>query len=122
MVAKPDVDAVRLVITTKISDSAVSALIDDAALIAAGCPVVDTYSTDLQTAIVKYLAAHLIASRSDGPGVLVSKKIGDASESYGRATMGMQLQSTTYGQQAIALDPTGCLKRLGNVRVIFKAM
>lgn len=121
-VSKPEVADVRLVFTTTLADASVQAAIDDAALMAAGCPVVETYDEDRQKAIVKWMAAHLLSSRSDQAGALTSKKIGDASESYAKASMGTQLSGSSYGQQALLLDPSGCLKRLGNVKLTFKAM
>jgi hypothetical protein len=108
----PSVAAVRGIITTDLTDPQVQAVIDDAALLAEGCPVVAGYPAARQSAIVKWLAAHMIASTAR-TGVLTQKALGDASESYARAQVGLNLSGTTYGQQALALDPSGCLARLG---------
>jgi hypothetical protein len=95
-------------------------LIDDAALIADGCPAVASYTAGRQIAIIKWLTAHLIASRGDGmaggSGVLLSNSLGDASKTFAEGTLGARLQSSHYGQQALALDPSGCLGKLGATR------
>ena len=110
--AKPELSAVRAIIGTDLSDPQVQSVIDDAALLAEGCPKIAGYDAARQAAIVKWLAAHLIASTAR-TGVLTQKSLGDASESYARAQTGMNLSGTSYGQQALALDPSGCLARLG---------
>jgi hypothetical protein len=110
--AKPELSAVRAIIGTDLSDPQVQSVIDDAALLAEGCPKVAGYDAGRQAAIVKWLSAHMIASTAK-TGVLTQKSLGDASESYGRAQVGLNLSGTTYGQQALALDPSGCLARLG---------
>jgi hypothetical protein len=100
---------------TAISAAVVSALINDAALVADG-DCFAAYSEERKTAIIKWLAAHLVASTDAGGGTLTQDKLGDASQSYARATMGEGLKGTMYGQQALALDTSGCLFRLGKGR------
>lgn len=109
-VSKPTAAQVIALTGTSLAEATVSAIIDDAALLVEGC--VSTYSADRQAAIVKWVAAHLIAS-TGSEGVLTSDKLGDAQQSYARAQTGMALRGTTYGQQALLLDTTGCLSRLG---------
>lgn len=101
---------------TDFSEAVVDAIIADAALIAEGC--ISTYSDGRQTAIIKWLACHLIASTNgasgSGSGSVTSSKLGDASESYAKSALtGDGLQSTHYGQQALLLDTNGCLARKG---------
>lgn len=120
--SKPSVAVVKAIIATTLADDAVQAVIDDAALLAEGCPVVASYDAARQSAIVKWLAAHMLASTSAGGGALTQKALGDASETYGRATLGTQLAGTTYGQQALALDPSGCLARLGAKRAFVRVV
>jgi hypothetical protein len=113
---------VRVVIATALADPQLTALIGDAVLIAEGCPVVATYDATRQAAIVKWIAAHLVAQQSGKAGALTQKALGDASESYASAAMGAQLAGSRYGQQAIALDPSGCLAQLGMRRATFKVL
>lgn len=99
---------------TGLSAAVVTTLIDDAALVAGDC--ITGYADDRQTAIIKWLAAHMVASTDAGGGTLTSDKLGDASQSYARATMGDGLRGTIYGQQALALDTNGCLTTRGKGR------
>lgn len=92
----------------------VDALIADAALVAGDC--ITPYAADRQTAIIKWLAAHMIASTDANGGTLTQDKLGDASQSYARATLGENLRGTIYGQQALALDTNGCLVTRGKGR------
>lgn len=101
---------------TDFSEAVVDAIIEDAALIAEGC--ISAYSDARQTAIIKWLACHLIASTNgasgSGSGSVTSYKLGDASESYAKSALtGDGLASTHFGQQALLLDTNGCLARKG---------
>ncbi len=120
--AVPTPDDVRVIITTALTDPQITALIGDAALIAEACPAVAAYDAIRQAAIVKWLTAHLISQQSGKAGALTQKALGDASESYAVGTMGMNLQGSRYGQQALALDPSGCLAQVGQRRAYFKAL
>lgn len=117
--ALPTAAQVKAIVETALDDSVVDSIIADAALLAEHC--LQGLSNDRQTAIVKWLAAHLIAS-TDSSATLASSKLGDASESYVRATTGERLMGTTYGQQAIALDPNGCLVKLGKAKATFEVV
>lgn len=98
---------------TKLDTAVVSAIIDDAALIAEDC--LSSLTGDRQKAALKWLSAHLVASTSDtGAAPMTSKKLGDASKGWTRAQVGDGVSGTTYGQQAIAIAP--CLGRLGRPR------
>jgi hypothetical protein len=117
---------VRTIIETDLDDTGVQGFIDDAAALARRC--VTPLDEDLQKTILKWLAAHLIqvAGKSTGEGfsnvAVTSMKLGDASETYARGQVGTNIASTPYGQQAILLDPNGCLMRLGNRKPIFKVL
>lgn len=115
-VLKPDVAAVRAVITTSLEDDAIEVLIDDAALIAERC--LTPLEAERQERILVYLVAHLISTTiaSKGRGRIVSDRLGDAARSYATTGFGKQLDSTSYGQTALLLDPNGCLARLGRAR------
>lgn len=96
---------------TDMPEAVVTSIIADAALFAEGC--ISAYDDDRQTAIIKWVAAHMVQSTSGGAS-LTSDKLGDASQTYARSALsGNGLMATHYGQQAIALDASGCLARKG---------
>lgn len=111
MVATPTPTEVRTIITTSLDDAALTVFIADAAMMVDQCPKVAAYPDAQQKAIVRWVTAHLIAVTAQGgvAGQLTSKSLGDASESYASGAVGSDLKSSPYGQQAIALDPSGCL-------------
>lgn len=114
MYGLPSVDDVRLIIETTLTDEQIEALILDAELIVHDC--IADLDEDRQAAIVKYVTADLIASTvsSGGGGTLTSQSLGDASESY--ATGASPWGKSAYWAKAQALDPNGCLARLGKAR------
>jgi len=120
----PSVPEVRSIVVTAQDDTAVQGAIDDAALIVEPCAT--AWSDARAKSIIKWIAAHLLSSMSSsGPGgakPVSSRSLGDASESYGRATLGDSLKGTTYGQQAITLDNECCLLKLGKRPAIFKVL
>jgi len=97
---------------TSLDSAVVDAIIADAVLLVEDNACFAGYSEAKQTAILKWLSAHLVASTS-GDGVVTSEKLGDASQTYGRAPLGDGLKGTTYGQQVLALDTNGCLSGVG---------
>lgn len=115
----PTAIQVKAIVETSLDDSVVDSVILDASLLAEQC--LQGLSNDRKTAIIKWLAAHLIAS-TDSSATLASSKLGDASDTYVRATTGEGLKGTTYGQQALSLDPNGCLARLGKARATFEVI
>jgi len=118
-ISKPSAEDVRAIIATTMTDPQVSAVIDDAALLAEDC--ISSLSSARQASIVKWLTAHMIAS-TGGSASRTSKKLGDAAETYAVAQLGEGLRGTTYGQQALALDPNGCLANLGKRGVVFETL
>lgn len=114
-VTKPTVADVRVIIDTDLLDASVQVYIDDAAVLVNTCIL--PLTADAQTAVIKYVAAHLVSVRDaeGGSGVVVSEKLGDAQTSYAAMPLGKQLQSSTYGQSALLFDPNGCLANLGAV-------
>lgn len=108
MIAKPDPQTVIDLTDTELSEPIVQSIIDDAALIAEKC--ISGYSEEKQKSVLKWLAAHLIASTDSG-GMIASERLGDAQDQYVRASVGDGIKGTVYGQQAIALSP--CLARIG---------
>lgn len=111
---------VRLIYSGSASDPQVQAAINDAGIMAAKClaAIEDAATRD---AVQKYLAAHLLTViDSSGVGVATSSKLGDASDSYATGGLGKGLRSSAYGQMAIALDPNGCVAKIGNPRATFE--
>lgn len=99
---------------TSMAEAVVASIIDDAALFAEGC--ISQYSDARQTAIIKWVAAHMVQATSGGTS-LQSQKLGDASETYARSSLsGDGLQATHYGQQALSLETSGCLAGRGRAR------
>lgn len=115
-IALPSVDEVRAIVPApNLTDAQVQSYIDDASLIAEPC--LTQLSDTRQKAIVKWLSAHLltIAAESSGAasGVIRSESLGQASVSYDTVKFTDMLKGTAYGQQAMLLDPCGCLANLG---------
>lgn len=81
-----------------------TALVDHVAT----CDTAGILSTALLKEIETYLAAHFYALRDQQ---YRSKKTGNASAKF-QGKDGMQLNGTDWGQQAIALDISGCLSSL----------
>lgn len=112
-IAKPLPADVTALTGSGFPEPVVQAFIDDAVLIAEKC--ISAMPEARQKSVLKWLAAHLIASTDEG-GVRTSESLGDASESFARAKMGDALKGTVYGQQAIALAP--CLGRIGRATAV----
>ncbi len=73
-------------------------------------------SEDRQNKIALLLAAHYV-TLGYFRGGLSSKEIGESRERYQDAVLGTGLESTLYGQQAIALDTTGTIKNVSTTRM-----
>lgn len=68
-----------------------------------------TLSTAKRELIERWLAAHMYAMSDQ---TYAKKKTGDAySEFHGKT--GLYLEATKYGQTALILDPSGCLREIG---------
>lgn len=121
---QPSVADVRaiIVIPASVTDEVVEGFIDDAEALVSQCSAVASATDVVQKAILKYVTAHMLANLYGTTGALQSKALGDASKSYGSGsrTFGTGLAGTHYGQQALLLDPTGCLARLGRQRAFIK--
>lgn len=114
-IAVPTADDVRVVVKTALTDIQIDSVIQDAKLLARRC--IESLDSETQTAILKWLTAHLISAiKSKGGGTLTSDALGDASQSYSTVNLGKQLGSSAYGQNALLLDPNGCLARIGKAR------
>ncbi len=111
--AKPEPSDVLAITGPVLPAHVVQGIIDDAALMAERC--ISQYEADRQKAILKWLAAHLVASTNDG-ATMSSSKLGDAQDAWSRASLGDGLKGTVYGQQVLLLDTCGCMSRLGKPR------
>lgn len=111
---------VRQIIATGLSDADIAAIIEDAALIVGPC--VASLDEDRAKAIIKYVAADLIAATiaSSGGGARTAKALGDASESYASGGPGVEFGKSTYWTRALMLDPNGCIEKLGRRRAVFE--
>lgn len=94
---------------TDLSEAVVYGIIADASVLAADC--LSGVLDPAYTSVIKWLAAHMVASAGDSSGAMTSDRLGDAQQSFSRAVTGAGLMGTAYGQQAIALAP--CLSGLG---------
>lgn len=114
-IERPETDDVRAVIQTTLTDDEIETIIDDAILIADTC--ISALPAARQKAILKWLTAHLVSSiKNFGGGGVTSDKLGDASRTFSSGHFGKQLASTSYGQQALLMDPNGCLARIGKAK------
>lgn len=124
-VCVPTADEVRAILATSLTDAAIESIIEDAELMVEDC--IASMTCQRKTAIIKWVTAHLISSTSSGTsggtGVITSDSLGDASRTYAKPTLGSTgLFGSTYGQQAMALDPNGCLASLGMRKTLFKVL
>ena len=112
----PTADELRITIPTlsaKYTDDQLTQIIADSSMMIEQCAVIEAMAAEKQKAVVRYVSAHLAMLQSGSSGVMTSKTIGDASEGYASAPLGPGLKSTYYGQQALMLEPSGCLARVG---------
>lgn len=122
-VSTPDASAVQEITSCGIlTVDAIRNIIEDAALMVAGC--VSGLDPSTQQSIVKYVAAHIISTTGLGGAAArrTSKRLGDAAESYATPTFGANLSGSSFGQMAIALDPSGCLATLGQRPAFFEVL
>lgn len=111
--ARTNVADVKNVFETELSDRQLQLFVDDANALVTSKLGGEGVGTDLLARIERYVACHL-ASTHD-PRTL-SESVSDASAKFEgrvRSFDFVGLESTFYGQQAIALDPTGNLRQAG---------
>lgn len=119
----PTAADVKAIVTTSLDDPVIEGIITDASLMVEHC--VASLSASRQKAIIKYVTAHLLTSMTGlagSPKTLTQRTLGDANESYSTATLGANLAGTMYGQQAISLDPTGCVANIGKKKAFCKLL
>lgn len=120
--ATPTATEVKAIIATTLGDAAVDAFVADALLFVEDCPAVALVSASKQKAIIKYLAAHLIVCSNPTLATVTQRSLGDASDSYAVAPAGNDLRSTTFGQQALLLETSGCLEGLGKRKAFVEVL
>ena len=123
-IALPSPADVRVIIQTSLTDLEIQAIIEDASVIVEGC--VAAFTEARQKAIIKWYAAHLISSSGKSTGAsaanVTSKKLGDATTTYSKATLGSGTMGTTYGQTAASFDPDGCVASIGQKPAVFQVL
>lgn len=97
---------VRAVIDTSLDSASVTSLIDVASTTIDNLFADETVTEAVLTEIERWMAAHFIQLREQGN--LRKEKLGDGEDEYLQGGEGFE--STTYGQTAVAMDPTGALK------------
>lgn len=114
-------DEVKEIIETDMVDADIQSYIDSAGALIDSI-LVGVLGDVLLKQIEKWLTAHLAASTREQ---MVKKAgAGPASATFYGDAEGKGLESTPYGQQAIALDYTGTLKRIsgGKLTLTFEAL
>ena len=112
--ALPTATDVRVVITTDLTDPQIDSIIADASLAVESCAALATYTSARQQAIIKWVAAHFINFINGQGGAISLNVLGSSSVAYANAMLGDGLKSSAYGQQALALDPSGCIGKIGS--------
>ena len=109
---------VKAIITTSLTPDEVRTYITDANALVNSTLSGEGLSESLLGTIEKWVAAHLIAvTKARQPQY---KKIGDGAESYPK--LGLKMESSTYGQTALAFDTSGKLANLGKKRIKIEAV
>lgn len=110
---------VKQIMPTSLADAVVEYYITVAAEMVDDLDANTTLGATRLEEIERWLAAHLIAITRERQGQ--KEKIGDAEITYA-GKYGMNLQSTSYGQQAAMLDTSGTLAQLGKKKISIKAI
>jgi len=107
----PDADDVIALTGTQLTSVVVGLIITSAEQMVLTC--LEGMTDDKATAVLLWLSAHLVASAAPSNGSLTGRSLGDSNKSWAKASMGDGLKGTTYGQQVLMLDESGCIGRLG---------
>lgn len=118
---KADVRSITGITSTKISDSDLDVYLTGANAIVTDQLGTSSLGETLLATIEAWVTAHLISVSRLRQGA--KEQAGEAKIEY-TGKYGMGLNSTSYGQMAIALDTTGALGRIsdGLKSVVFKAI
>lgn len=114
--ARVDVDDVKDIIDTELTDAQINAFINAANAIVDN-QLADTGQPAATLALIEmWLAAHLLATRDQR---VARETVADADYEYQGKT-GMGLEATFYGQQALILDTSGRLEKGAAKRATFR--
>lgn len=105
---------VTAIIDTELDNSQVEPFIVTAVLLVNEELLDKGLSANRLKEIARWLAAHFLAVREPR---LLSEQAGRAQAKYEGGAIDKRLMSTRYGQQAIALDPTGVLAGLSEQKI-----
>lgn len=117
------VDEVKEIFDTAMTNGQITAFITVANLLVTNVvEIVGLLAADELKEVERWLAAHFACIRDP---VSLRSKIGDA-ESWNfpaavTTAWGRSLNLTVYGQQAVAMDRTGSLAKLGLIKASFRA-
>jgi hypothetical protein len=117
--ARTTATEVKEIITTSLSDAAVTAYIGIANRMVTANLSEQELSDETLEDIECWLTAHLIAVTKER--FTTGEKIGDASVNYA-GIFGEGLKSTSYGQMVLMLDTSGTMGVSGKQKVYFKAI
>ncbi len=108
--ARIEVANVRDILDTNLTDAQLHAYMNAANLTVTNVLGSANLGAETLAAIELWLSAHYAATVDKRPE---SEKIGDEYQVKYEGKTGMGLKATLYGQQALALDPTGKLAEFG---------
>lgn len=110
-----DITKVKAIIEVpaNLLDATILAFIDDAHLVVSEGLDSKGLSAARLEMIERYIAAHYITVLTERGG-LTSSGVDNATDTYGGPKQASGLAMTRFGQQAIALDPTGTLKAMAS--------
>lgn len=108
--------AVCKIVETDLAPDVVKEFIEDANVVVTGHLTGKGLSADQLRRIEKYIAAHLLILRDRR---VATASVGQTRVRY-QGRQQMHLNSTDYGQQAMLLDTSGCLRALGDLADVVK--
>jgi hypothetical protein len=115
--ARVTAEEVRAIIETTATETQMQEYIFSAEVFIDSVFAGSSLSNNLMKEIERWITAHLIASSRDRQAT--EEGAGGAYVKYGSAGKKDRLYSTTYGQQAILLDPTGILDELSSKKKVY---
>lgn len=111
MAARVDPDGVKQIIDTDLTDPRIQVFINGANAVVTKNLGNSSLGEDLLTEIERWLSAHFISCFEDNRQA-IKQKAGPVEQIFSDI-FGMGLDSSTYGQTAKSMDPTGKLSDLG---------
>ena len=107
--ARTDADKVKMILETDLSDPIIDAYIEGATELVTSLLDDKGLTDDLMENIERWLTAHMITVTRSREAI--RQKAGPAEQEFSDV-FEKRLDSTSYGQMAMALDPTGTLADL----------